>query len=127
MARLYLRKNEVGSSFAISTWQSVMFSEFECPPARCTIGSFGRGRDLRDRYAATRDGRLKVNRRHDNVRSGAGPVASRSTSSMISKRCLGASLRNAFSKRRLSTVSLDGAPSFLCSSAINVGFFISHL
>jgi hypothetical protein len=29
MSRLYLRKGEVGSSFAVSTWQSVMFSEFE--------------------------------------------------------------------------------------------------
>jgi hypothetical protein len=26
---LYLRKGEVGSSFAVSTWQSVMLSEFE--------------------------------------------------------------------------------------------------
>ncbi len=33
----------------------------------------------------------------------------------------------AFNSRRLSTVSLDGAPSLFCSSATNVGFFISHL
>jgi hypothetical protein len=29
MSRLYLSKGEVGSSFAVSTRQSVMFSEFE--------------------------------------------------------------------------------------------------
>jgi len=29
MSRLYVRKGEVASNFAVSTWQSVMFSEFE--------------------------------------------------------------------------------------------------
>jgi uncharacterized protein len=29
MSRLYLRKGEVGSSYAVSTWQRVLFSEFE--------------------------------------------------------------------------------------------------
>ncbi len=29
MSRLYLRKGEVGSNYAVSSWQSVMFSEFE--------------------------------------------------------------------------------------------------
>jgi hypothetical protein len=57
----------------------------------------------------------------------AASAARRSTSSMISDRCPGASLRKAFSNRSLSIVSLDGAPSFFCSSATNVGFFISHL
>src|ERR1700716_390299 len=59
--------------------------------------------------------------------AGAGLVARRSTSSMTSKRSPGTSLRKAFNSRRLSTVSLDGAPSLFCSSATNVGFFISHL
>jgi hypothetical protein len=34
---------------------------------------------------------------------------------------------NPLSSRKLSTISLDGAPSALCSSEINVEFFISHL
>jgi len=38
-------------------------------------------------------------------------AARRSTSAMISERCPGASLMKAFNSRRLSTVSLDGAPS----------------
>jgi hypothetical protein len=29
MSRLYLRKGEVGSSYAVSTWQSVMFSNLK--------------------------------------------------------------------------------------------------
>src|SRR3979490_1882755 len=29
MSQLYLRKGEVGSNYAVSSWQSVMFSEFE--------------------------------------------------------------------------------------------------
>src|SRR6188768_2332524 len=45
---------------------------------------------------------------------------------MISKRWPGASLTKARNSRRLSTVSLDGAPSLFCSSATNVKSFISH-
>jgi FPC/CPF motif-containing protein YcgG len=47
MSRLYLRKAEVGSSYAVSTWQSVLFSEFEaqmCSEARpfpCVFGVTG--------------------------------------------------------------------------------------
>src|SRR5258708_37187700 len=47
MSRLYLRKGEVGSSFAVSTWQSVMFSEFEAQmssearPFPCIFGVTG--------------------------------------------------------------------------------------
>jgi hypothetical protein len=58
---------------------------------------------------------------------GTGFAARRSTSSMISKRWPGASLRKAFKSSRLSTVSLDGVPSLFCSAATNVGSFISHL
>ena len=57
----------------------------------------------------------------------AGSVARRWTNSTISNRFPGASFRKAVSSRKLSTVSLDGAPSFVCSSATDVGFFISHL
>jgi len=65
----------------------------------------------------------------DNGRSGKGnaSAARRSTNSMTSNRCDGASLMKAFNSRTLSMVWLDGAPSVLCSSATNVGFFISHL
>ena len=51
MSRLYLRKGEVGSSFAISTWQSVLFAEFEaqmCSEARpfpCVFGVAGYRQD----------------------------------------------------------------------------------
>ena len=51
MARLYLKKNEVGSNFAISTWQSVMFSEFEAQmssearPFPCVFGVAGYRQD----------------------------------------------------------------------------------
>lgn len=47
MSRLYLRKGEVGSSYAVSTWQSVMFSEFEAQmssearPFPCIFGVTG--------------------------------------------------------------------------------------
>jgi len=47
MSHLYLRKGEVGSSFAVSTWQSVMFSEFEAQmssearPFPCIFGVTG--------------------------------------------------------------------------------------
>jgi FPC/CPF motif-containing protein YcgG len=47
MSRLYLRKGEVGSSFAAGTWQSVMFSEFEAQmssearPFPCIFGVTG--------------------------------------------------------------------------------------
>jgi FPC/CPF motif-containing protein YcgG len=47
MSRLYLRRGEVGSSFAVSSWQSVLFSEFEaqmCSEARpfpCVFGVAG--------------------------------------------------------------------------------------
>src|SRR5258706_13154187 len=47
MSRSYLRKGEVGSSFAVSTWQSVLFSEFEAQmssearPFPCVFGVTG--------------------------------------------------------------------------------------
>ncbi|MES6452298.1 hypothetical protein U6V07_12235, partial [Cutibacterium acnes] len=63
----------------------------------------------------------------DSEGSRGGSTAKRSTSSMTSQRWPGASRRKAFNSRRLSSVSLDGAPSFFCSSATYVGFFISHL
>src|SRR5438445_12326441 len=51
MARLYVRKSEVGSNFAVSTWQSVMFSEFEAQmssesrPFPCVFGVAGYRQD----------------------------------------------------------------------------------
>jgi uncharacterized protein len=47
MSRLYLRKGEANSRFAISTWQSVLFSEFEAQmssasrPFPCVFGVAG--------------------------------------------------------------------------------------
>jgi FPC/CPF motif-containing protein YcgG len=47
MSRLYLRKGEVGSNYAVSSWQSVMFSEFEAQmssesrPFPCIFGVTG--------------------------------------------------------------------------------------
>jgi FPC/CPF motif-containing protein YcgG len=47
MSRLYLRKGEVGSNHAVSSWQSVMFSEFEAQmssesrPFPCIFGVTG--------------------------------------------------------------------------------------
>jgi uncharacterized protein len=47
MSRLYLRKGEVSSNYATSTWQSVMFSEFEAQmssiarPFPCIFGVTG--------------------------------------------------------------------------------------
>jgi FPC/CPF motif-containing protein YcgG len=47
MSRLYLRKGDVGSSFAVSSWQSVLFSEFqaqmssEARPFPCIFGVTG--------------------------------------------------------------------------------------
>jgi FPC/CPF motif-containing protein YcgG len=47
MSRLYLRKGEVGSNYAVSTWQTVMFSEFEAQmssearPFPCIFGVTG--------------------------------------------------------------------------------------
>jgi FPC/CPF motif-containing protein YcgG len=47
MSRLYLRKGEVGSNYAVSSWQSVLFSEFEaqmCSESRpfpCIFGVTG--------------------------------------------------------------------------------------
>jgi len=47
MSRLYLRKGEVGSNYAVSSWQSVMFSEFEAQmssesrPFPCIFGLTG--------------------------------------------------------------------------------------
>src|SRR5882757_8384018 len=44
MSRSYLRKSQVGASFAVSSWQSVMFSEFEAQlssearPFPCAFG-----------------------------------------------------------------------------------------
>jgi uncharacterized protein len=51
MSRLYLGKSEVGSNFAVSTWQSVMFSEFEAQmssearPFPCVFGVAGYRQD----------------------------------------------------------------------------------
>ncbi len=51
MSRLYLRKSEVGSSFAMSTWQSVLFAEFEAQmssearPFPCVFGVAGYRQD----------------------------------------------------------------------------------
>ena len=51
MSRLYLRKGEVASSYAVSTWQSVMFSEFEAQmssearPFPCVFGVAGYRQD----------------------------------------------------------------------------------
>jgi len=47
MSRLYLRKGEIGSNHAVSSWQSVMFSEFEAQmssesrPFPCIFGVTG--------------------------------------------------------------------------------------
>src|SRR6266699_6366217 len=47
MSRLYLRKAEVGSHYAVSSWQSVLFSEFEAQmssearPFPCIFGVTG--------------------------------------------------------------------------------------
>ncbi len=73
-----------------------------CRPARCTNPK--RWREARStrsqRGRRRRRKELKVIRRQDNVRSGVGSVASRSTNSITSKRCLGASLRNAFKQTK---------------------------
>ena len=51
MSRLYMRKSEVSSNFAISTWQSVLFSEFEAQmssdarPFPCVFGVAGHRQD----------------------------------------------------------------------------------
>ena len=51
MTLLYLRRNEVGSHFAVSSWQSVMFSEFEpqmsseARPFPCVFGVAGYRQD----------------------------------------------------------------------------------
>ena len=51
MSRLYLRRGEVASSHAVSTWQSVMFSEFEAQmssearPFPCVFGVAGYRQD----------------------------------------------------------------------------------
>ena len=51
MSRLYVRKGEVASNFAVSTWQSVMFSEFEAQmsslsrPFPCAFGVAGYRQD----------------------------------------------------------------------------------
>jgi hypothetical protein len=61
--------------------------------------------------------------------SGAGErsMASHSTSSMISRLCLGASLMKDRRRRRVSTASVDGTPSLLRTSVIKLGFLITHL
>lgn len=47
MSRLFFRRGEVGANFAVSTWQSVMFSEFEAQmssearPFPCVFGVAG--------------------------------------------------------------------------------------
>src|ERR1700745_2905701 len=51
MSRLYCRKHEVGVNFAISSWQSVLFSEFEAQmssearPFPCIFGVTGHRQD----------------------------------------------------------------------------------
>lgn len=51
MSRLFLRKSEVGSSFAVSTWQRVLFAEFEAQmssearPFPCVFGVAGYRQD----------------------------------------------------------------------------------
>jgi hypothetical protein len=51
MSRLYLRKGEVRSNYAVGTWQSVMFSEFEAQmssearPFPCVFGVAGYHQD----------------------------------------------------------------------------------
>ena len=51
MSRLYCRKGDVHANFAVSTWQSVLFSEFEaqmCSDARpfpCIFGVTGYRQD----------------------------------------------------------------------------------
>ena len=51
MSRLFLRRSEVGSNFAVSSWQSVMFSEFEAQmssearPFPCVFGVAGYRQD----------------------------------------------------------------------------------
>ena len=51
MSRLYLRRGEVASSHPVSTWQSVMFSEFEAQmssearPFPCVFGVAGYRQD----------------------------------------------------------------------------------
>jgi FPC/CPF motif-containing protein YcgG len=51
MSRLYSRRGEVASSHAVSTWQSVMFSEFEAQmssearPFPCIFGIAGYRQD----------------------------------------------------------------------------------
>jgi uncharacterized protein len=51
MSCLYVRKGQVGSTFAVSTWQSVMFSEFEAQmssesrPFPCVFGVTGHRQD----------------------------------------------------------------------------------
>jgi uncharacterized protein len=51
MSRLYLRRGEVGSSYPVSSWQSVLFSEFEAQmssearPFPCVFGVAGYRQD----------------------------------------------------------------------------------
>ncbi|WP_244468600.1 YqcI/YcgG family protein, partial [Bradyrhizobium elkanii] len=51
MERLFLRKGDVASSFPVSSWQSVMFSEFEAQmssearPFPCVFGVTGHRQD----------------------------------------------------------------------------------
>jgi len=59
--------------------------------------------------------------------SGAGSVASCSTSASTSDRCEGESLRKAFHSRKPCTVSLEGNPSVALTSDADVRFFIPCL
>ena len=59
--------------------------------------------------------------------SGAGSVASCSTSASTSDRCDGESLRKAFHSRKPCTVSLEGNPSVALTSDADVRFFIPCL
>ena len=51
MERLFLRREEVASKYAVSSWQSVMFSEFEAQmssearPFPCVFGVTGHRQD----------------------------------------------------------------------------------
>jgi hypothetical protein len=59
--------------------------------------------------------------------SGAGSVASCSTSASTSDRCDGESLRKAFHSRKPCIVSLEGNPSVALTSDADVRFFIPCL
>jgi hypothetical protein len=92
-----------------------------------TLGGVIYARSPRGRQSLLRPAGDEMRDQDSGMPGAWSPAASRSTWSTTSKRWRGSSLRNAFRSRRHSTASLDGAPSLLCSSAMNVGLFISHL